>query len=203
MDRIFRIKLSSLVVAIAIISILISCSAKRNIFLKAQDYPHPVLPKNAVEQTPDYYVPPKSDTENNIIFVNRPRPLPEFIGSPPATFVEAKIESRHQYTQIYSLGYNTYDEASLFITPHVGDISNLESALQQLGMNKKKQKASNQPIEEYRGRGLQTITLYKYHDSLMISANLPKKRNKKNEYDYSEDFKLMDDLRELFLNIES
>lgn len=97
---------------------LTSCAAKRDGFLSAQDISSAIkLPKDAVKPISSYYVPPSTNEEKNIVFVNRPRPKPEFIGQTPKGYESNKIKNNEFVLQTIELGYNSDGQPALRISP--------------------------------------------------------------------------------------
>ena len=192
---------------IGIVIGLSSCTARHNSFLKAEDYPYPELPQGGVRQDPAYPVPPSVQEE--LVFVSRPRPQPQFIGEPPSSYDQSKIRNSGEYDQIFSLGFNTKKEASLFISPFYDeDVSSIDETLRQLGIESSEDRPIYESLHyELQGneQGLRILTIYRFNNAAMISIAPPetKKRGqrKKEEYNPAEDFIVLERLRNTILDI--
>ena len=93
----------------------LSCSVKRNGFIGAKDLDYQPLPgeNNASE----YALAPASDAERNLVFVNRPRPRPAFVGETPEDYTRTRRHTKRTSIQIVELGYNSQRRPSLLIYP--------------------------------------------------------------------------------------
>lgn len=206
------------ITATALIVILsTACSVKRNGFIGAQDYSYPELPENSVQQTPAYYVPPPSAAEKELKFVTRPRPLPELVDEAPANYGTSKIKNLDASTQVFSLGYNSKYEVSLFITPYEGNQhkEQIQQALVGLGLKQATQLDTTNSVQQYVAQdtskdtatAINKINIYHYYNSLMISIvqeNKKRRTSKKNEVpeeDPTQKFEFMENLRELLIRI--
>ncbi len=193
--------------------LLTACSVKRNGFIGVQDYSYPELPANSVQQKPAYYVPPPSAAEKELEFVTRPRPLPEIVGEAPANYGVPKIKNLDASTQVFSLGYNSKYEVSLFITPYEEDQHNeqIQQVLVGLGLTQQTQLDTTTSVQQYvaqdTSKDIDKINVYHYYNSLMISIVQEKKKrrtskkNKVQEEDPTQKFEFMENLRERLIRI--
>ena len=161
----------------------IGCSAKKDTFLNARDG----IDFSLSSQSPLYPV-PVFNASNVIDFVSRPRPKPSFIGASPTAYEKDLIRKKEQQVQTLSLGYNTNQEASLYIYPYQpADTSALVKALTSLGFIKQEEYLYELQQEQV------SVRLYFYPLALLLS--LEKKKQS------IEEFTFLDDIRKSFLQL--
>jgi len=120
--------------------IYIGCSAKKDGFLTAKDGRQDFsLPNQTLSSL--YPVPAlNASTVASIDFIRRPRPQPSFIGLPPSPYLEEISRLEEDRLLLFKLGYNTNQDAALFIEPYQQeDLAILEKIFSEFGFTKREE----------------------------------------------------------------